>query len=181
MSKYSKIVCFCSGTEIITKNGKKFIEQIKPNDIVISYNKNISTTEEVIVERIANSMHSMIAKITFENNNSVKCTIDHPFWVIGKGWCSIIPVTTNENYDLQVNQLLIDDECIFFNNHQFSEVKITHIENIFGDFNMHIISGGKNHCFFANGILVHDENLQNLKLTRENVEFSDSKLIEHLI
>ncbi|MCH8034205.1 MAG: hypothetical protein IH950_10695 [Bacteroidetes bacterium] len=181
MNYYSKIFCFCSRTEIITSSGIRIIEQIKPNDIVISYNQNLGITEEVRVERTAISMHSMIAKITFKNNNSVKCTIDHPFWVVGKGWCSIIPVTSNENYDLQVNQLLIDDKCIFFDNHLFSEVKITHIGNIFGDFKMYIISGGTNHCFFANGILVHDENLQNLKLTRENVEISDSKVMQNLI
>ena len=116
MSNYSKIICFCSGTEIITPNGNKYIEHIKPKDIVISYNQNLGITEEIKVERIASSKHSMITKITFKNKNSVKSTIDHPFWVVGKGWCSIAPATANENYDLQVNQLLVDDKCIFFDN-----------------------------------------------------------------
>ena len=173
MRKYSRIICFCAGTEIIAKNGKKHIEQIKPNDIVISYNHNLNITEEIIVERIANSKHSIITKIIFGNKRSVKSTIDHPFWVVGKGWCSVNPITTDENYDLKVKQLLVRDKCILFDNHLFSEVEITHIDYMFGDFDMYIISGGSSHCFFANGILVHDENLQNLKLTRENVEFRE--------
>ncbi len=181
MNNFSEIICFCSDTEIITTNGSKLIKQIKPNDIVISYNHNLGITEEIIVERIASSKHSQIAKITFENSSSVKSTIDHPLWVVGKGWCSVNPVTTNENYDLKVNQLIAGDKCIFFDNYQLSEVEITHIDNIFGDFEMYIISGGTNHCFFANGILVHDENVQDLKLTRENVEITDCKVLQHLI
>ncbi len=101
MNNHSKIICFSSGTEIITKSGNKFIEQIKLNDIVISYNHNLGITEEIIVERIASSKHSQIAKISFGKNSIVKSTIDHPFWVVGKGWCSVNPVTTNENYEIR--------------------------------------------------------------------------------
>ncbi len=40
-----------------------------------------------------------------------------------------------------------------------------------GEFKMYDISGGKNNCFFANGILVHDENLMELHLINENIHY----------
>lgn len=181
MNNFNNIICFSSNTEILTEDGKKYISQIKPNDVVISYNSKIGATENIIVERVANSRHSIINRITFENNNLIECTVDHPLWIIEKDWCSINPKSTNENYKLNVNQIEVGDRCLFYNNFGFSEVEIKQIDFLSGDFRMHIFSGGKNHCFFANGILVHDENLQDLNLKREYIEFSDRKPSENLL
>jgi len=48
----------------------------------------------------------------------------------------------------------------------------SNIDTKVGEFKMYDISGGKNNCFFANGILVHDENLMELHLINENIQYS---------
>ncbi len=176
MEKFNKIICFGAGTKVCTSKGKKNIVQIRTGDKIISYNHNLVILEEITVDRIANSRHSIINKTTFSNNTSIESTIDHPFWVVGKGWCSVNPASTSENYNLQVGQISIGDECIYFDNGNLVKIKITKTNIIKGDFAMYAISGGKNHCFFANGFLVHDENLLNLELTTSHVKYNDFSL-----
>lgn len=170
MEKFNKIVCFGKDVKVSTRNGEKSIKQVKPGNKVISYDHNLGIAEEIVVVRTANSKHSVMNKITFANSISIESTIDHPFWVVGKGWCSVNPTSTNENYNLQVGEISVGDACIYFDKGNFVEMKIIKIDTINGEFRMYTISGGKNHCFFANGFLVHDENLQNLELTANSVE-----------
>lgn len=171
--KYSQIICFGKDVKVTTRNGTKSIKQIKPGNKVLSYDHNIGIAEEITVGRTANSMHSVINRIIFANNISIDSTRDHPFWVVGKGWCSVNPTSTNGNYNLQVGELSVGDTCICFDKGNFVEMKIIKIDTINGEFRMYTISGGQNHCFFANGFLVHDEHLQNLELTTNSVEYDN--------
>lgn len=162
---YSKFWCFSKDTKILKDNGlSSSIETIKQGDKIISYNHTGQKIETVVVEKIANSQHNVINKIVFSNGITVKSTMDHPYWVVNKGWSAVKPKQAKENYNLAVNELVIADKCLYYSNGILQEVDVKSIEVEIGDFTMYIISGGKNNCFFADGILVHDENLQNCNL-----------------
>jgi len=164
--------CFAKGTTVSTPNGLKVIESLKKDDTVFSHNQNLNELEQVIVEKIAASRHSVINKITFSDGTVVKSTTDHPYWVSGKGWSAVDNSCTIENYGISVKELKVKDTCLILKNGSLEEVQIANIETIVGDFKMYDISGGENHCFFANGILVHDENLVDLQLKGANIEFA---------
>ena len=168
----NKFVCLAKDTTVTTPGGSKVIESIKPGEAVFGYNHNLNVVEKVIVEKIATSRHSIINKITFSDGTEVKSTMDHPYWVSGKGWCAVDNSCTIENYGISVKELKVKDTCLVLKSGLLKEVQITNIKTIVGDFKMYDISGGKNHCFFANGILVHDENLVDLQLEGTSIEFA---------
>jgi len=170
--KNNKFVCFANGTTVVTPSGLKTIESIRLYDTIFSYNQKTNVVEQVIVEKIAISHHYVINRITFSDSTEIKSTTDHPYWVSGKGWSAVDNSCTLENYGISVKQLLVKDKCLAFNNGALNEVHVTNIETIVGLFKMYVISGGKNHCFFANGMLVHDENLVDLQLEGEGIEFT---------
>lgn len=172
MNRFDKILCFSKGTEVSIPGGLKAIETVKSGDIIFSYDQNLNAVEQVIVEKTAISHHSVINKINFSDGTEVKSTTDHPYWVSGKGWSAIDNSSTMENYGIAVNELNIKDTCLVLKKGSLKEVQITHIETMIGDFKMYDISGGKDHCFFANGILVHDENLVDLQLECASIEFA---------
>lgn len=172
--KENRFLCFLGDTEIYLRNNvKKAIELIKPGDSVLSYNSSRNTIEKIVVEKVASSVHSVLNNIAFSNGTVVKSTTDHPYWVSGKGWCAVDNSCTIENYGISVKKLKVKDSCLVLKSGSLKEVQITNIETIIGDFKMYDISGGENHCFFANGILVHDENLVDLQLEgAASIEFA---------
>lgn len=172
MEQFDNIFCFAKGTRVSTPSGLKVIETVKPGDTILSYDQNIIAVKQVIVEKTAISHHSVINKITFSDGTEVKSTTDHPYWVLGKGLCAVDNSCIIENYGISVKELKVKDTCLVLKNDSLKEVQITNIETIVGDFKMYIISGGENHYFFANGILVHDENLVDLQLDAVSIEFA---------
>lgn len=171
--KQNKFVCFAKGSTVSTPSGLQVIETVKPGDTIFSYDQNLYAVKQVIVEKIAISRHSVINKITFSDGTEVKSTTDHPYWVSGKGWCAVDNSSTIKNYGISVKELKVKDTCFVLKSGSLVDVQITNIETIIGDFKMYDISGGKNHCFFANGILVHDENLVDLQLEgAASIEFA---------
>ena len=172
MGQFDRIFCFAKGTTVSMPSGLKVIETVKPGDTIFSYDQNIIAVKQIIVEKIAVSHHSVINKITFSDGKEVKSTTDHHYWVSDKGWCAFNNSCTAENYGISVNKLKVKDTCLVLKNGSLKEVQITKIETIVGNFKMYIIAGGENHCFFANGVLVHDENLVNLQLYNASIEFA---------
>lgn len=171
MSK-NKIVCFGKGTLIKGVKNFKKIEEVQPHERILSYNFHQSTIEEIVVRKVAKSNHSIINEITFSNGSKIRSTIDHPYWVKGKGWCSVENYMTEKNYSLSVKKLKLFDYCLLLKDNMLEEVQVLNIETKTGNFDMFNISGGKHHNFFANGILVHDENLVDLDLDKHKIEYS---------
>lgn len=167
------ILCFSKGTKVLLSNGKeKNIENITVGEEVLSFNTDLNKVESTIVEKIAASFHSIVNVITFSNEEVLVSTTDHPYFVVGKGWASANPKMTFENYNIVVNALTEGDVCLCFQNDKLSEVSILQIETKVEDQEMYVISGGKNNSFFANGIVVSDENIMALNLEEHNVKFS---------
>lgn len=176
MEKEQKIFCFSRGTKVLLSNQEtKNIEDIKVHDEILSYNTVKGCIENIIVERTADSIHSLVNRIQFLNGISLVSTTDHPYFIVGKGWCSVNPKCTNENYNMKVGELNKGDKCLYNNKGKIEEAQITRIDTFVEDAKMHIISGGHNNSFFANGIVVSDENIGNLEVINQAFELSINK------
>jgi hypothetical protein len=161
--KMENILCLGKGTQVqMGDNTLKNIESVVTGDKIISYNQVLGKTEIVEVENIAKSFHSVINRLKLSNGIVIECTTDHPIWTANKGWCSVDFKNTFANYNIKVQPLVVGDKCLVFVGNKFSDSTIVSIDTVVGDFEMFDISGGDNHCFFANSILVHDENLTEL-------------------
>lgn len=168
----SQLVCFSKGTKVHLSSGKeKDIEKISVGDEILNFNSQTGNIEKAIVEKIAASYHSVVNKISFSNGSTLVSTTDHPYFVVGKGWASVNSKMTNENYNLNVQELVEGDICLSYRDDKTTEVIIEKIDTLIEDQKMYVISGGKNNNFFANGIVVSDENLMALNLENINIEF----------
>lgn len=168
----NKIVCFSRGTKVHLSSGKeKNIEEIRIGDEILNFNSQTGSIDKAIVEKIASSYHSVVNKISFGNGSTLVSTTDHPYFVVGKGWASVNPKMTNENYNLNVQELEEGDICLSYKDDRMTEIVIENIDTLNEDQKMYVISGGKNNSFFANGIVVSDENLMALNIENKNIEF----------
>ncbi len=162
--------CFSKGTKVLLSNTKtKNIEDIKIGDEILNYNVQNCVVEIEIVRKIATSMHSVVNVIEFSNGMQLESTTDHPYFVVDKGWCSVNPKASNKNYNMNVQEMYIRDKCLYFDNDKLIEVAIINIETKVKETKMYVISGGDNNSFFANGIVVSDENLLELELPKEEL------------
>ena len=174
----SNILCVGKKSKVALSDGTfKNIQSVEIGNKVLSYNFNTQSTENITVEKTAKSIHSIINLLTFSNGLTLECTTDHPIYTKNKGWCSVDFEKTLLNYNVQVCQLEKGQECLTFIDNKLSIATLTSIDTMFGDFEMYDISGGQNHCFFANGILVHDENLSELQTVNGKLlSYSDNIL-----
>jgi len=73
-----------------------------------------------IVRQIDSIKHSEIVHISFKDNTENYNTFDHPYYVKNKGWCSFMPLQTEQKYDIKTKQLLIGDTCLKYKNKEQS-------------------------------------------------------------
>ena len=82
--------CFPKGTKIIVFDGdkkvSKSIEDIKVGDIILSYNEKNGKKEQDKVVNTMTRKSEEIYSLEFSNSNIIKCTREHPIYVINKGW-----------------------------------------------------------------------------------------------
>lgn len=148
--------CFVAGTKIKMADGSiKNIEEVVSGDIVSTFD----LTENKIVPNEVGSISSKKVNITvnyvFENGENVKCTIDHPLYVVDKGWSSFSNDLSNSLYNLEteVSKIEIGDIVKLYN----GDTKITSIDVERDEvlvYNLQDIHN--NHNFFANNVLVHN-------------------------
>lgn len=132
--------CFPKGTNILMADGKlKFIEEIKENDMVLSYNLESKTftksgVKELIIHSNSDSEYLII-------NNVLKITSEHIILINNK-W--------QNAESLKLNDILINEKG--------QDIKVTSIEKggkqIQNMYNLEL--NGEKHNFFAEGILVHN-------------------------
>jgi hypothetical protein len=151
--------CFTKGTNIILNNNvTKSIEKIKQGDRILSFNQKTMQIENDIVKQVDSVKHSDIVHITFSDRTVNDNTFDHPYYVKNKGWCSYKPLQTIQKYNINTKQLLTGDTCFKYQDKKLIEVKVKSIKEKSGEVMMYNISRlEKNKSFFANGILVSDE------------------------
>jgi len=151
--------CFERGTAVIMADGgSKPIEKIIPGDKIMSVNITEWTIEEDIVERTDSAMHNNFVKIIFDDLTMNINTDDHPYYVKGKGWCSVNPESTFRKYKIRTGNLKPGDECYKILNGKLITVKISTIQLVPGrQTGFSIVKLNKNGSFFAGAKLVSTE------------------------
>jgi hypothetical protein len=159
--------CFIEGTMISLIDGTlKPIEDIQPNDRVITYNIGDNTFEEGIVERLITPVTDSLVVITLADGSSVTSTQEHPYYVNGKGWSSYDPVSTEYLHDMNVNRLEINDELMTKDGTYLiiTDITVQDVSNV-QVYNFEVTG---NHSYFANNVLVHNKILRSLSAADNN-------------
>lgn len=158
---HDRVGCFLKGTKITMASGHQIpIEMIQINDTVKTYNLELNEFQDALVLKMDSVIHHQIGSILFSNSVVNQNSLDHPYYVVGKGWSSLLPSLTATNYGFITHQLEVGDSCYLYIN---GEIEITIIAEIIVEnkqvvtYNLTEVS--KNHNFFANGILVHNKTI----------------------
>jgi hypothetical protein len=151
---WSGFCCFANGTNIATENGDVLIEEIKVGDLVWSYNFETQTKELKKVLQVVAPMHDDIVDVQFSNGRSNQNTFDHPYYTIEGSLSSYLPEKTKEWYNGDVNQLSVGTTCLDENN---NGVEVTSITENINNIQTYTLFVEDNKNFYANGILVYDE------------------------
>jgi hypothetical protein len=158
-------ICFVKGTKILMEDGtSKSIEDVKVGDYVKTVKMDSMKIKSNMVLKVDSPIHSDLIKINFENGIENVNTFDHPYYVKEKGWCSYTPFLTKERYGLEVRLLESGDECYFYKKDILVNIKIKSIYELNSKvqtYNLTTIE--ENHNFFANGFLVHNKSLNDIK------------------
>lgn len=76
-------LCIAGDTSVHAANGLKTIKDVKPGDILITYNEKTNKFEpDTVVKSGMTGKRTDILRITFDDNTVVTCTSNHPFAVI---------------------------------------------------------------------------------------------------
>ena len=154
------LFCFSKGTQIMQYDGSiKPIDKIRIDDKILSINLSTMELEEDIVQKVDSVIHNDMVTIVFNDMTTNSNTSDHPYLVKGKGWSSFKPKITLDKYKIRTSQLQIGDTCFKYKNDKLEEVYIKSItEKTESRITYNISSLKKNKSYFANGILVSNEN-----------------------
>lgn len=75
-------LCFSGDTLIQTYNGETKISDIKPGDLVYSFNKKLHKIElKPVIEAKKTQDHAVVTKITLDNGQTLTCTPNHTFCI----------------------------------------------------------------------------------------------------
>ncbi|WP_299403679.1 polymorphic toxin-type HINT domain-containing protein [Acaryochloris sp. IP29b_bin.148] len=133
---------FIAGTEVLTPEGEKNIEDLQIGDWVIADNP--TTPGEVEPRQVLNTFSREVDTIIELNVDGeiISTTTEHPFWVEGEGWV--------EAENLEVGMMLQTDEETF--------VEIDRVSQRDGDFDVFNFEVHDFHTYFVSDqeILVHN-------------------------
>jgi hypothetical protein len=148
--------CFVAGTKILMGDGSyKNIEDIIAGDFISSFNL---ATNEIKVNRVLKTFSrnvNQIVKYTLENGEIIEATLDHPIYVIHKGWSSYLNELSNSMYKLKdpVKEIKIGDKI---KTHGGFSV-LQEIELINSKHKVYNLSEiDREHNYYANDVLVHN-------------------------
>ena len=174
--------CFIAGTLIDIagdQGGTKKIEDVKVGDEVFTYNhdgehRELKKVNSVMVKEnqtvvkyilspkvkdfrdlhYSNSIFSSNDLLSDEDRIEIQATLDHPLYVIDKGYCSYSPEQTKDDSGHIVQKIEVGDSVL---NASGNGMCITHIEVLEEKktvYNLDDIQD--NHNFYANGLLAHN-------------------------
>lgn len=151
--------CLTKGTQIsMSEVLTKPIEKIKKGDRIVSVNLKTMSIEDDIVQKIDSNFHDKTVTIEFDDMTLNVNTHDHPYYVKNKGWSSYKPKETMQKYNLKTAQLNIGDTCYKYLGNRLIEIQIKSFsENSRNILTYNLTQLKKNNNFFANGILVSNE------------------------
>lgn len=148
--------CFVAGTLITLADGSvKKIEEVQSGDVVATFDLKAETIVENKVNAVLSKTVEGTVEYKFDNGETVRCTFDHPIYIVGKGWTSFNSALSNEAYSLEqeVKQVEIGD-TVKLHHGETKIAAITVYDEKVTVYNLQDIEG--NHNFFANNVLVHN-------------------------
>lgn len=145
--------CFAKGTMVQMADGsEKPIENIIVGDKVLTYNFELGEAETAKVEATVSAKHHNLVRLDI-GNKQIKVTNDHPFYVEGKGWCSVNGFANSvTSYLGKIQQLEIGDNVLGSNGATFKLKAIVPLQVCVPTYTITQLSKGNS--FFANGLLV---------------------------
>ena len=116
--------CFVAGTQILLENEiTKNIEDVVEGEYVVSFDFKTNQLVPSKVLKVFSRKVDKVVEYEFLNGVKLKATLDHPIYVIDKGWCSYSDELSNSLYNLNnpVQKIELND-IVKFNNED-SELK----------------------------------------------------------
>ena len=157
-------------------NGEsKAIEDIAIWESVLACDLQNESFHPALVMGLFQSQHEGFLALQFSNGSRLEVTEDHPLFVQNKGWASFNPTASMENFGLECSKLGIGDHCVSAADGVLAAVEITQLKWRPEHQTMYVIAVENWHCFFANGILAHDE-----FCSRLDISLSDSSPVAPL-
>jgi len=148
--------CFVEGTRILLEDGTYLnIENVKVGDKVMSFNFVKNESESSTVINIFSKKINKVVRYVFENGKELVATIDHPIYVINKGWSSYSDELSNTLYSLEtpVKKIEVGDEIKLFSETQ----TLTDYEILEGEYTVYNLSEVEtHHNYYANNVLAHN-------------------------
>jgi hypothetical protein len=138
--------CFVAGTEVLTAEGMKKIEDIQVGDLVLADDPN--TVGEIEYKEVLNTFIRQTDKLVdlYIDGEVISTTGEHPFWTPDKGWV--------EAKDLVVGSLVQTSDG--------RVVDVDGVESRVGEFTVYNFSVEGFHSYFVSelGVLVHNANCE---------------------
>jgi intein/homing endonuclease len=148
--------CFVEGTPILMEDGSYLnIENVKVGDKVLSFDFKTNESKSSNVLNIFSKKVDKVVKYKFESGKELIGTMDHPIYVIDKGWSSYSDELSNTLYSLEtpVKKIEIGDVIKLHNETQV----LTNTEILEGEYTVYNLSEIKTcHNYYANDVLVHN-------------------------
>ena len=148
IGKQDQWACFLKGEKVLTKGvyGDKPvpIENIKMGDFVWSFDEKTSRKE---LDRVVSTNRRKVSSyvvIKFSNGNQIKCTEEHPIYVVGCGW--------SEVKNIKIGDSVV--QSLF--NPKIKIIEVIDIQKVDEEVDVFNIETEKNHNYFVYGILVHN-------------------------
>ena len=147
--------CFIAGTKILMANGSyKNIENIKENDLIISYDEiNNKFVIDKVIKLLIHHNTSQLMTLILKDGTKIKSTLSHPF-LTTNGWKTIDLNMAFKEHSILCQKIKIGDILVGQNHNS----KITDIlyENCPINYNTYNIFVKKYHTYIANNYIVHN-------------------------
>ena len=151
---WSGFCCVDENTIISTEDINRPIKEINHGDLVWSYNFETNTKELKEVMGIVSPIHDSIVDIKFSNGSVVKSTFDHIYYNTEGKMISYEPEKTKQWYNGEVEKIKIGDKCLDENGNEIEVVSIVEEDLSTQTYTLFVKD---NQNFYANGVLVYDE------------------------
>jgi hypothetical protein len=148
--------CFVAGTPILMEDGTYInIENVKVGDKVLSFDFKNEESVGASVLNIFSKKVNEVVKYQFESGKELIATLDHPIFVIDKGWTSYSDSLSNKLYSLEepVKKIEIGDVIKLYNRTNI----LVNTEILEGEYTVYNLSEvEKYHNYYANDVLSHN-------------------------
>lgn len=152
--------CFVADTKITLANKEQAnIQDVRVGDMVLSYNHETQQNEERPVLKTFKGTTDELVELELENGTVIECTPEHPIYTVNRGY-------------VEAKDLLCSDALL-----SVAPIKIKHMKTKVTDVNVYNIEVLFNNNYYAQDILVHNCNENDLS---GSILSTDKENLTHL-